>query len=123
MDEAGEAPVPWFVVVSVTVMDAPLAPLPGAVMADTIRSGPTFIVAELALVLLLSDRFDHCVGGIRLRDHVIASGWQDVHPSGLKRGDGFGVRVHSNRQTFARIDLATGGGEGWKVFLKLGPSF
>ena len=53
----------------------------------------------------------------------VAADWQDVRPSGLKRGYGFGVRVHSNRQTFARIDLATGGGEGWKVFLKLGPSF
>jgi outer membrane protein assembly factor BamA len=53
----------------------------------------------------------------------VAADWQDIRPSGLKRGYGFGVRVHSNRQTFARIDLATGGGEGWKVFLKLGPSF
>ena len=43
--------------------------------------------------------------------------------SGLKKGYGFGVRVHSNRQTFARMDFGTGGGEGWKVFLKLGPSF
>jgi len=53
----------------------------------------------------------------------VAADWQDVRPTGLKRGYGFGVRVHSNRQTFARIDLATGGGEGWKLFLKLGPSF
>ena len=53
----------------------------------------------------------------------VASDWQDVRPTGLERGYGFGVRVHSNKQTFARIDLATGGGEGWKLFLKLGPSF
>jgi outer membrane protein assembly factor BamA len=53
----------------------------------------------------------------------VAADWQDIRPSGLERGYGFGVRVHSNRQTFARLDLATGGGEGWKVFLKLGPSF
>ena len=53
----------------------------------------------------------------------VAPDWQDIELSGLKKGYGFGVRVHSNRQTFGRLDLATGGGEGWKVFLKLGPSF
>lgn len=49
--------------------------------------------------------------------------YQDVHGGAFKKGYGFGVRVHTRRQTFARIDLATGGGEGWKVFLKLGPKF
>ena len=53
----------------------------------------------------------------------VAADWQDIELSGLKKGYGFGVRVHSNRQTFARMDFGTGGGEGWKVFLKLGPSF
>ena len=53
----------------------------------------------------------------------VAPDWQDIRPSGLKRGYGFGVRVHSNRQTFARVDFCTGGSEGWQVFLKLGPSF
>ena len=53
----------------------------------------------------------------------VAPDWQDIRLSGLKKGYGFGVRVHSNKQTFARIDLGTGGGEGWKLFLKLGPSF
>lgn len=53
----------------------------------------------------------------------VATDWQDIRPSDLERGYGFGVRVHSNRQTFARFDLATGGGEGWTLFLKLGPSF
>jgi len=31
--------------------------------------------------------------------------------------------VHSNRQTFARYDVAAGGGEGWRAFLKLGALF
>jgi outer membrane translocation and assembly module TamA len=53
----------------------------------------------------------------------VAPDWQDIELSGLKTGYGFGVRAHSNRQTFARIDFGAGGGEGWKVFLKLGPSF
>jgi outer membrane protein assembly factor BamA len=53
----------------------------------------------------------------------VAPDWQDIRPASLKHGYGVGVRVHSNRQTFARIDVAGGGGEGWRLFLKLGPSF
>ena len=49
-----------------------------------------------------------------------APDWQDINLTGLKHGYGFGVRVHSNRQTFARFDVAGGGGEGWRAFLKLG---
>ncbi len=51
----------------------------------------------------------------------VGRNYQDVHGGEFKKGYGFGVRVHTRRQTFARIDIATGGGEGWKVFLKLGP--
>jgi hypothetical protein len=47
--------------------------------------------------------------------------YQDIDTGDLKTGYGFGVRVHTRRQTFARLDFGTGGGEGWKVFLKLGP--
>ena len=53
----------------------------------------------------------------------VAPDWQDIRASGLKHGYGFGARVHSNQQTFARVDVGGGGGEGWRVFLKLGPSF
>ena len=49
--------------------------------------------------------------------------WHDIRFTGLKKGYGFGIRVHSNSQHFARLDFGTGGGEGWEVFLKLGPSF
>jgi outer membrane protein assembly factor BamA len=52
----------------------------------------------------------------------VARDWQDV-TSDLKRGYGFGLRVHSTRQTFARIDFGFGGGEGRRIFFKLGPSF
>jgi hypothetical protein len=51
----------------------------------------------------------------------VSPDYEDVATSGFKRGYGFGVRVHTRRQTFARVDIGTGGGEGWKVFLKLGP--
>jgi hypothetical protein len=53
----------------------------------------------------------------------VGRNYQDVHGGEFKKGYGFGVRVHTSRQTFARVDIATGGGEGWKVFLKLGPRF
>jgi outer membrane protein assembly factor BamA len=53
----------------------------------------------------------------------VAPDWQDMRLSALKHGYGFGVRVHSNHETFARVDVGGGGGEGWRVFLKLGPSF
>ena len=53
----------------------------------------------------------------------VAPDWQDIDLTGLKHGYGFGVRVHSNRQTFARIDVGTGGGEGTRLFLKLGSVF
>lgn len=53
----------------------------------------------------------------------VAHDWNDIEFNGLKKGYGFGVRVHSNSQNFARLDFGTGGGEGWQIFLKLGPSF
>lgn len=49
--------------------------------------------------------------------------WDDLNFTGLKKGYGFGVRVHSRKQTFARINVATGGGEGWQTFLKFGAGF
>jgi len=49
--------------------------------------------------------------------------WQDLTVTGMKKGYGFGIRAHTRTQTMARLDFGTGGGEGWAVFLKLGPSF
>ena len=42
----------------------------------------------------------------------VAPDWNDIDFTGLKKGYGFGVRVHSRTQTFARILFGTGGGEG-----------
>ena len=49
--------------------------------------------------------------------------WGDLGFTGLKKGYGFGFRVHSRKQTFARINFATGGGEGWQTFMKFGAGF
>lgn len=53
----------------------------------------------------------------------VSADYQDINLNDLKTGYGFGFRVHTNKQTFARFDFATGGGEGWQMFMKLGPSF
>jgi outer membrane protein assembly factor BamA len=53
----------------------------------------------------------------------VSADWQDINLTGFKHGYGFGFRVHSNRQTFARFDVGGGGGEGWRAFLKLGSAF
>ena len=53
----------------------------------------------------------------------VAPNWEQIQFSDLKKGYGFGARIHSNKMTFARVDFATGGGEGWTMFLKLVPSF
>jgi outer membrane protein assembly factor BamA len=53
----------------------------------------------------------------------VAEHWQDIGFDAMKAGYGFGFRVHSRKQIFARFDVATGGGEGWQTFLKLGAGF
>jgi len=53
----------------------------------------------------------------------VSADWQEIETGGLKKGYGFGFRVHTRTQTFARFDVATGGGEGWQVFMKFGPRF
>jgi hypothetical protein len=54
---------------------------------------------------------------------TVAPRWEDIHRANLKHGYGFGVRVHSDTQSFARIDFGFGGGEGRRIFIKLGPTF
>jgi hypothetical protein len=63
------------------------------------------------------------VSGVLFADFgQVAHNWQDI-TSGLKQGYGFGIRAHSTTQTFFRMDVGTGGGEGWRVFVRLGPTF
>jgi hypothetical protein len=49
--------------------------------------------------------------------------WQDVDLKQMRTGYGFGVGLHSSEQTILRLDLGTGGGEGWQFFIKVRPSF
>lgn len=49
--------------------------------------------------------------------------WEALDLRGMRTGYGFGVGFHSNGQTVARLDLGTGGGEGWQFFIKIRPSF
>lgn len=53
----------------------------------------------------------------------VRSNWQDLGLGGLRHGYGAGLRFHSDKQTFARFDVGTGGGEGWRMFLQLAPTF
>ena len=50
----------------------------------------------------------------------VGHNWQDLNLSELKKGYGFGMRVHSKSQTFASLDFGFGGGEGWRTFLSVG---
>jgi hypothetical protein len=49
--------------------------------------------------------------------------WEDVDLQHMRTGYGVGFGFHSSSQTLARIDVGTGGGEGWQFFLKIRPSF
>jgi hypothetical protein len=49
--------------------------------------------------------------------------WQDLDLRGMHTGYGMGVGLHSRSRTFVRLDVGTGGGEGWQVFVKVRPDF
>jgi hypothetical protein len=53
----------------------------------------------------------------------VAREWRNLTLTDLKWGYGIGARVHTSKQVVARIDLATGGGEGVRVFVRAGQSF
>ena len=49
--------------------------------------------------------------------------WASIGIRGLKHGYGVGLRAHTDSQQLLRFDVAGGGGEGWRTFLRLGTSF
>jgi outer membrane protein assembly factor BamA len=51
----------------------------------------------------------------------IAHDWQDINLADMKKGYGFGVRVGTQKYQFGLIDVGFGGGEGTRVFFKVGP--
>jgi hypothetical protein len=94
---------------------------------DTVRSFHEFRFKDENAVWLTAEYNLTLIKWVSVATFVdagkVAEDWQDIRPSDLKTGYGVGARVHTNRLTFARVDFATGGGEGWKMFLKLVPSF
>ena len=53
----------------------------------------------------------------------VAHGWDEVSFADMTQAYGLGIRVHTAKQRLIRLDIGTGGGEGWRAFVKLGPSF
>ena len=53
----------------------------------------------------------------------VARDWGGLTLTDLRWGYGIGARLHTSKQMLARIDLATGGSEGVRVFVRAGPSF
>ena len=94
---------------------------------DTIRSFDEFrFKDENALWMTAEYRFRfHKYGSVVtfMDAGKVERDWQDLTFTGLKKGYGFGFRAHTRTQTLARIDFGFGGGEGFRAFLKLGPSF
>ena len=94
---------------------------------DTIRAFHEFRFRDENALLMTAEYDVTLITWVSVATFVdagkVAPAWQDLNLTGLKHGYGFGVRVHSNRQTFARFDIGGGGGEGWRAFLKLGSAF
>jgi hypothetical protein len=53
----------------------------------------------------------------------VAHDWEDINPSDLKTSYGAGVRAGTAKQVFFRLDVAAGGDEGARVFVKFAPAF
>ena len=105
----------------------PFYVLPYVGGVDTIRSFNEFRFKDENAIWLGAEykwrAFEHVSLAGFLDAGKVARDWEHIDVSGLKKGYGFGFRAHTRRQTLARLDVGTGGGEGWQIFLKLGPSF
>ena len=53
----------------------------------------------------------------------VSPNWRGLGVNDMRAGYGAGVGFHTSRQTITRIDVGTGSGEGWQVFIKFRPSF
>ena len=53
----------------------------------------------------------------------VAHDWQDINPIDMKTSFGFGVRAGTAARLFLRSDVAFGGNEGPRVFVKFTPAF
>jgi hypothetical protein len=50
----------------------------------------------------------------------VARTWDDLWSGDTKQGYGFSVLGHTSKQTFARLDVGFGGGEGWRFWVAFG---
>jgi hypothetical protein len=53
----------------------------------------------------------------------VSPDWQSVRASDMKAGYGVGVAFYASSQTLLRIDVGTGAGQGWQLFVRLRPPF
>jgi hypothetical protein len=53
----------------------------------------------------------------------VAPTWRSFTFTGMRAGYGAGVALHTANRTALRVDVGTGGGEGWQLFLKFKPVF
>lgn len=94
---------------------------------DTIRSYREFRFKDENAVWLGAEykwsAFEHVSLVAFVDAGEVNADWNDIDLRGLKKGYGFGFRFHTDKDALGRLDFGTGGGEGWQVFLKVGPSF
>ena len=53
----------------------------------------------------------------------VAPDWRGFTFTGMRGGYGAGVALHTRNRTVFRVDVGTGGGEGWQLFLKFRPVY
>jgi len=53
----------------------------------------------------------------------VSPDWHSLRTSDMDGGYGASVSVYTRTQTLLRLDVGTGAGEGWQVFIKLRPMF
>jgi outer membrane protein assembly factor BamA len=61
--------------------------------------------------------------GLFIDKGKVAADWEDINFRDLKTAYGIGFRFNTYKSVFLRIDIATGGGEGTRMFFKFSPAF
>jgi hypothetical protein len=94
---------------------------------DTVRSLPEFRYKDRNSVSLSGEykwRLSPFLSVSAFADvGQVSPDWHSLRASDMKAGYGAGVAFHTTSQTFLRIDVGTGAGEGWQLFIRLRPPF